>query len=270
MVDKFDIDDVKHMFAKRYDEIVGFHRVSLIGAAKAFEWAWENFSTFAALPFGSDDGDVDSAVYTEFGGHLNDFRRHLGIMVLSRAVSLAEYTLAKAAASLFADPERLVFQGGKVWKRDLAVSFYRSALVQRFDLDANGLNYFQALRDYYAHAYGIFADGKPTNLEENLLKLVGDLEPTDEEEERGYTDGVRLVVSGDGWNGWDSKEGFLPVVELSSLATARLLSSLRQVVERGLDAAEGGLLPLEELSRSKFCRVAVKIAERNARPFSNS
>ncbi|GAA2007759.1 hypothetical protein [Microbacterium ulmi] len=244
-----DLYDLKFTFEKRYGEILGFQRLVLLGLPQALEQAWDDAKTYGNYAYDADEGDVDSVMHSRVPTTDDEVKKHLGIMLVVRAVALAEYTLAHIAATFFLSPEEVVFKDRKAWRWGSAEQFYSTALRQPFKLNAFGFNAISALRNYYAHSYGVFQDAADARQQQTrIAKLVGASEPSLEERNLRYSDSLAIVSTGSGW------DQFAPVVQLGDLATFRLLEITKKTVLAAFDAASTGLLADEELARSKFVR----------------
>lgn len=247
MSQQLDLDDLKFTFEKRYGEILGFQRLVLLGLPHALEQAWDDAKTYGDYTYDADEGDVDSVMRSRAPTTDDEVKKHLGIMLIVRAVALAEYTLAHIAATFFSSPEEVVFENGKAWRWYRAEQFYGTALRQPFNLNAFGFNAIASLRNFYAHSYGVFQDAAEARHQQTrIAKLVGASEPSMEERNLRYSDSLAIVSTGSGW------DQFAPVVQLGDLATFRLLEITNKTVHAAFDAASAGLLTAEELARSKF------------------
>ena len=244
-----DLHDLKFTFRERYGEILGFQRLVLLGLPHALEQAWDDAKTHGEYAYDADEGDVYSVMYNRVPASEDEVKNHLGIMLVVRAVALAEYTLAHIAATFFAAPEDVVFEDDKAWRWWRAEQFYSTALRKPFKLNTFGFNAIAALRNYYAHSYGVFQDAAAARQQQTrIAALVGSSEPSLEERNLGYSNSLAIVSIGSGW------DQFAPVVQLGDLATFRLLEVTKKTVLAAFEAAFAGLLGEEELNRSKFVR----------------
>lgn len=243
-------DKVGQAFEDEFRQLVGFHRAHVNAFAAACELAVEEAKQ-SLNPELYDEGDVYWEAEKMVGADPALASQHLGLMVLVRAVSLAELTLAKAAAVFFTNAEGIVFTNGKAWTRPNATLFYKTMLKSPFDIDADGMDVITELRNTYAHGYGTFRTRTDAEaLEARLLAIIDTSPPTDEEVAHGYGD--RHYVLGQHSR---SLADFLePEADLSPLTVHRLLDVIHRTVQDALTAASDGLREGDELAQARFLR----------------
>lgn len=247
------LDDLLFTYDKRYKEILGFQRLVLLGLPHALQQAWDDAQEFGDYAYDADYGDVDSVMWDRIPTTDDEVKQHLGIMLVVRAVALAEYTLAHIAATFFTDPGQVVFEKNKAWRWWQAKRFYETGLKTPFALDEFGFETISDLRNYYAHSYGVFQnEADSLALQAKIMQLVGAPQATAEERNLRYTDNVAVLGSSGGW------DQFAPVVRLGDLATLRLLEITKKTVHGAFRAADDGLLPAEQFWRSKYGRTWLK------------
>lgn len=243
-------DKVGSAFEDEFQQLVGFHRAHINAFAAAYERAVQDANQNLNPEF-YDEGDVYWEAEKMVGADPVLASQHLGMMILVRAVSLAELTLAKAAAVFFTDAEGIVFTNGKAWTRSNATLFYRTMLKSPFDIDSRGMDAISELRNTYAHGYGTFntrADAE--KLEARLLAIIDTSLPDDEEVAHGYGD--RHYVLGQHSR---SLADFLePETDLSPLTVHRLLDVIHRTVQEALTAACDGLKEEDELAQARFLK----------------
>jgi len=247
-------DKVGLAFENEFQQIVGFHRAHIKAFNAAFDREVEEAREVLDPEF-YDEGDVYWEAEKSLGADPVLVSQHLGLMVLVRAVALAELTLAKAAAVFFPDAEGVVFSNGKAWTRQSARLFYKSVLKSPFNIDATGLDVIAELRNAYAHGYGTFATrADAEGLEARLLAIIDQSPPTDFEIAHGY--GTRHHVLGQ--HSWSLAEFMEPEADLSPLTVHRLLDLVHQIVQGALTAASAGLKEGDELAQARFVKDWVK------------
>ncbi|WP_104194510.1 hypothetical protein [Cryobacterium sp. M25] len=243
-------DKVGSAFEVEFQQLVGFHRAHINAFAAAYERAVEDANQSLNPEF-YDQGDVYWEAEKMVGADPVLASQHLGMMVLVRAVSLAELTLAKAAAVFFISDEGIVFTNGKAWTRSNATLFYRTMLKSPFDIDSRGMDAITELRNTYAHGYGTFKTRVDAEkLESRLLGIIDTSPPSDEEVAHGYGD--RHYVLGQHSR---SLADFLePETDLSPLTVHRLLDVIHRTVQDALTAASDGLKDEDELAQARFLK----------------
>lgn len=246
----FQLEDIMIPFERAFEEILGFHRTSRRLFAQDFERAVEDMSQ-TLNPEYHDYGDVYYEAEKDVGAGYEEFRQHLGLMVLIRAVALAELTLARVAAEFFKDPEGIVFTKGRTWTRKDALSFFATALVQPCKLDSLGMDTIAELRNHYAHGYGQFLDSESAEqLEARLQVVIGDHAATPGELALGFEDEIHVL----GRHGTAFPDLLTPSAHLSALAVDRLLHVVGRTVRAAVDAAQWGPKEGDDLERSRFVK----------------
>lgn len=246
------IEDIRVPFNRQFDEVVASHRLFLRVAEEAFSRAAEDARGFLN-PEDHDEGDVYAAAYESLGVDPYDISQHLGLMSLTRAVSLAEVTIARAAASFFKDAEGIVFTDGKAWTRQLAMSFFKTVLIRPFAIDQFGMDAITQLRNTYSHGYGDLKNADHARLlEGRLLALAAGPPATQDELNAGYGEQISVVDSAPA--GYFEDHWQLPVVHLSPLATLRLMRVIERTVHAALDAAAEGPKQGQQLATSQFAK----------------
>lgn len=247
-------DKIGVAFENEFQQIVGFHRAHIKAFNAAFDREMEEAREVLDPEF-NDESDVYWEAEKSLGADPALVSQHLGLMVLVRAVALAELTLAKAAAVFFTDAEGIVFTNGKAWTRQNASSFYKSVLKSPFNIDATGLGVIAELRNAYAHGYGTFATrADAEGLETRLLAIIDQSPPTDFETTQGY--GNRHYVLGQ--HSRSLAEFLEPEADLSPLTVHRLLNLVHHIVQRALTAAADGPKEGDELTQARFVKDWVK------------
>ena len=243
-------------FRCHFGELVAFHRLIERAAEREFDDAVAEAGDWMD-PSENGLGDVYREAEKALGTGPHQIAQHAGLMVLVRAISLAEATLARIAATFFTDAEGIVFTNGKAWDRRSAAEFFRAVLVRPFDIDSLGMGSIVQLRDVYAHGYGTFADWESARvLEERLLAAASDAPATPEELAAGYTDEHYILGPRAGSSDYAmlGANRLAPSAYVSRLATFRLLNVIRATVEGAWRAAEWGLKKDGDLAASKFVR----------------
>jgi hypothetical protein len=252
------MEDIRVPFDRQFGEILASHRLFLRVADEAFTNAVEE-ARATLNPEGNDEGDVYAAAQESIGVSPYDVSQHLGLMALTRAVSLAEVTIARAAASFFTDAEGLVFTDGKAWTRQQAISFFKTVLIRPVHIDEAGMDAVTDLRNAYSHGYGDLKNAnKAEQLEKRLLELAAGPPATAEEIDAGY--GERLTITRVAPSGYFEDHWQLPVAHLSPLAALRLIRVTERTVHGVLDAAAWGPKQGEELNTSRFVKDWAKSA----------
>lgn len=243
-------DKIGGAFEREFDQLVGFHRAHINAFAAAYELAVEEANE-TLCPESYDPGDVYWEAEKTVGADPALASQHLGMMVLVRAVSLAELTLAKAAAVFFTNAEGIVFTNGKAWTRSNATLFYRTMLKSPFDIDSGGMDVVTDLRNMYAHGYGAFNTRVDAEkLEARLLGIIDTSPATDEEVAHGYGDRHHVL----GQHSGGLADFLQPETDLSPLTVQRLLIVIRRTVQQALAAASDGLRAEDELTQARFLK----------------
>lgn len=253
------VDFLMQEFETELDGIVKLHRYVIMAAARDFNREYNLLlSKNAHEDSAYDGGDAIWDAEKILGINPWNVEHHLGLLSLSRAVSLAEIVLARLAATCWERPELTVFPNGKTWPRGWERAFYKTCLKNPFDPNKGGLGTLRALRDLYVHGYGV-----PVK-EEQQHKLAGALhrefgvEPASPEE---VAHGYKGVASFFGEHArFDPQEGLrddmyfgLPQANVTPLATYR---ALRRIGDRVSEAARAVMTgPLDDASSSKFIQV---------------
>lgn len=243
-------DKVGRAFEDEFEQLVGFHRAHINALAAAYDVAIADAER-SLDPECHDPGDVYWEAEKAVGADPSLASQHLGLMVLVRAVSLAELTLAKTAAVFFTDAEGIVFTNGKAWNRQSAKLFYKTMLKSPVDIDAAGMDVISELRNTYAHGYGTFGTRENAqNLEKRLLAIIDNSPATEAELAGGYGD--RHYVLGQHAGGL--AEFLEPEADLSPLTVHRLLLVIHRTVSGALGAAAAGLREEDELMQARFLK----------------
>lgn len=183
-----------------------------------------------------------------------------GLMWLTSAISLSEFTLARFAALFFHNPEEIVVVNGGTWSRQEAVAFYKSCLKNPFKSDGNGFGSLQSLRDLYAHGYGVPAvaekrDALARKLHQQFHAIL--TTPASAEElALGYQDTRYLFGEGTTYDRRKNelKTGWLSnaTADLSPLVTYRILLHVKQHIANAYSALLGDIRDDMTLENCKF------------------
>lgn len=173
-------------FDEELERITREHRYVVRAARREFEERW---NAYMAKPSNGewDGGDAFGWVEEAMGINPFDLEGDAGLAAISRAVSLAEVTFARIAAAHFHEPERWVFPNGNLWSREWEELFFKRVLNAPFHVNTNGFGSLRALRDLYAHGYGVPAtEDRRSRLAHRLHSDFPASPPTDDERTLGY------------------------------------------------------------------------------------
>lgn len=140
-------------FDEELERIVKEHRYLVRTANREFKERWEERMSHFDGTY--DGGAPTTGVTEELGMDAYSVEGDAGLAAISRAVALAEVTLARLAAALLTESEPWVFPNGNLWYRDWEELFYKKVLAAPFNVNEAGFGALRELRDLYAHGYGI-------------------------------------------------------------------------------------------------------------------
>jgi hypothetical protein len=141
-------------FEIELERIVKEHRYIVRTARREFEGLWNHYMSQPG-DGELDGGDIFALVEAKLGINPFDVEGDAGLAAISRAVSLAEVTFARIAAAHFHQPGDWVYIDDQLWTRELEAKFFKSVLRMPVNTSANGFGSLRALRDLYAHGYGV-------------------------------------------------------------------------------------------------------------------
>lgn len=183
--------------------------------------------------------------------------RHLGMMTVSRGVSLMEHTFALIASKFFTDPEGIVHTKGHAWHRQEAIDFFGTVLRDPVRIETPQVKAITLLRDSYSHGYGEFwVPEQRVKLASELMRAISREPLTAREASLGLSDGGFFI----GYWRRDAHpnkllaEGLRVSVEPSPLATVRILDVLTTKVHEAFTSASLGTVDPKELESTRFIR----------------
>lgn len=210
-------------------------------------------------------GDAVWDAEVELGMNPWTLAKHLGFMTLVTIVALAEIVLARLGAACWQEPKYTVYPSGKTWSRRWEGEFYRTCLKRKFDPDAGGFGALRALRDLYAHGYGVPVE--PSELQALARRLYGALPsapPTRAEIDLGFDGAMSFFGEHAKFSHQDGLvEGFffrLPKAELTPLAVHRSIECVRSTIAEAGASVVGGTV--DDVSATRFARTVSTFWER--------
>lgn len=244
-------------FEEELDRIVRMHSFVVRASNDEFEAVYDRLME-ANDPENYDGGDAIFDAEVKLGINPWDVASHAGLMALTRAVSLAEITLARMAAAWFVAPNLAIFPEGRLWIRPIERDFFETCLNTPFDTDGGGFGTVRDLRDLYVHGYGIpGTEERRAWLAERLHEEFG-APPTEAESSLGYSSDIYFFGE---WSEYSPETASLTTrswgrkhADMSPLATYRILVGIRAHVEAAFAAMTDGVR--EELTpeTSKFVK----------------
>ncbi|REJ05168.1 hypothetical protein DY023_11395 [Microbacterium bovistercoris] len=263
-------------FDEELTQIENMHRYVVQASERDFEAACEKLSE-GVDPETFDMGDIVSLAEEQVGIAPWDVASHSGLMAISRAASLAEVMLARMPAQYLIEPERWVFPRNGLWPRQWEATFYRTVLKTPYRTDSELFAAIRALRDLYAHGYGVPAtEQRRTRIAEVLHRHVDAGPATDGETRLGYGGGVYFF-------GWDSSYSTMQRkvtsgwsmsrrADISPLATYRLLIATKEHVHAAYAALMGGFHDDLDEANCKFIKIVLadESRRRTSQPLSRT
>jgi hypothetical protein len=245
-------------FDEELDKIAAMHRFLVLTAHGQFEAEYERLMSQPG-DGNYDGGDAIWEAERFIGVTPWDIEGHAGLMAITRAVSLAEVTMARMAASHISPSETYVFPKGGLWMRQWEGEFYKTVLASPFTVSANGFSAARELRDLYSHGYGVPAS------ESRRDKLAGALYG-EFDSSKAKADEVALGFDGAVYffgesSRYDTKtrtlvgDAFMSTqANVSKLATRRALEQIRTHIHQAHAAFNGGLRAGLTVSNNKFLK----------------
>ncbi|THG32867.1 hypothetical protein E6C64_00350 [Naasia lichenicola] len=192
-------------------------------------------------------------------------------MAITRAVSLAEVTLARMAAAWVGPAHHYVFPMGNLWSRQWEALFYRTVLVKPFLMSANGFSAARDLRDLYTHGYGVPAtEERRSQVAQSLYSNFSSSSATPEEHALGF-DGEAYFFGQ--FARFDPKAGRIVTylgmskrAEVSKLAAHRVMRQIAIHIHAAHASFEAGLRTDLSSTGNKFVRTATRWWERRSQP----
>lgn len=258
-LNRISIDHLEREFLQELERLIAMHRYLVTTARQAIYESYEQVAAEHGSNPDRDLGDVMYEVDREFGFDPSAVDAYAGSATLVRAVALVEIVLARFAATCWARPDLTVFPKGNVWWRDWAVAFYKTSLVEPFEIDGNGFRALQGLRDAITHGYGVpVTEQAQQDLARGLYRWFDTGPITDEERELGYHGEASFF--GDNAT-YDAATGLtsrllhgVPAASPTPLATYRALRALGPHVQAAAEAVRGGLCDVEGTKFAKKVR----------------
>ncbi|PYY47799.1 hypothetical protein DEJ03_03670 [Curtobacterium sp. MCLR17_043] len=231
------------------DELDSFHHVLGNLTRDAYNTAAAKISKTADWESGYDGGDLHDDAISQIGIDPYNVSLHVGLMVVSRAVTVLETLTVEVMEAILSGPvDELVYPNGKQWTHDMADDLYWRVLLRPLrPWSGESMKAIARLRNLYVHAYGVHRFVEDA---EDLAALLHKVTRAD----RGPTpDEAGLGLHGDATffdldTTYHPKEGLRggfgvgPEIQmvLSPLATHRLLGLIRQRAIEILDASSYG------------------------------
>jgi hypothetical protein len=139
--DKLELRSLVADFNRELNSIIATHRYVVESVERDFKALYDQFLSAHDPEWDSyDGGDAIWDAEQKLGITPWDVEAHQGMSALTRAVALADVVLARTAATLIAEPEPLVFPGGRLWSRRWEQLFYEDCLVEPYNTAANGFS----------------------------------------------------------------------------------------------------------------------------------
>lgn len=244
-------------FERNFEILKQSHRFIELASMREAARVWDEISREShAEDF--DGGDAYYEMEQRLGADPYEVVAYNGMTSLSRAVSLWEITVARVGARFFKENSDVVFKSGRTWEREKCVDFFKSCLVAPINPYMSFMKPLTALRDRFAHGYGVFSSREEADRLARLLHQQVNTGPaTPDEEALGFGGSAYFFgqyVSYDSRTGLSS-DFFAPIkAELSPLATHRMLGMIHTRMKEVVDHAALGLKSEQELPQTRFAQ----------------
>lgn len=260
-----DVHDLTRDFENELQKASRLHHYIVRVAGRDFEAVYDRLlEENSGWEDSYNGGDAVWDAEVELGMNPWTLAKHLGFMTLVRTVALAEIVLARLGAACWEEPTYTVYPLGKTWSRRWEREFYTTCLKRKFDPGAGGFGALRALRDLYAHGYGVPVD--PGDLQALARRLYGAFSsapPTREEVDLGIDGTMSFFGEHAKFSHQDGLvEGFffrLPEAELSPRAVHRSIETIRSTVAEARAAVVAGTV--DDVSATRFVRTVSRYWE---------
>lgn len=250
-LDSIDVDPLLSDALEELDRMAAIHRFLVTRSHNELYNRYDSLLAEHGSNGSYDGGDAASATEQEFGFDPWAVERFAGSMTLVRGVALVEIVLARLAAACWSRPDLMVFPLGKVWTRDWAALFYKTCLVEPFDIDGNGFGALQRLRDVITHGYGTpVVEATQSELARDLHTAVDSSPLTAEEAALGYDEPASFFGETATYTPSSGLSDLLsfrvPPVDPTPLATYRALQVFKRHLTDAALAVQTGLSTPED------------------------